>query len=791
MIRKYKYFALIAFALLIIAASVSWLFFFRPHAFVADAENPGVYIRANQVGYRQTWSKEALVLSRGDLKGRSFMLYDSRGNTVYTGKVGVDRGSWGDAGDKFPHVYVLDFSSFQKLGKGYTIGVSGQKSLPFDISANPYVTLASLSLEFFKVNRCGDTDPTGHEACHLTDGKVVSGPTMNDILDVTGGWHDAADYIKFMVPTSYTTDILLASYLHHPDSFVNPEAGVLAEAKIGLDFMSKMWDDRNQVLYMSVADATEHGRFDVWPEDDDFFQGPRPVYPCPKGTGANIAGKAAAAFALASKIWGNPKGPCYDAELAKSYLTAAEQLYDFGKNNPAVAADKDGGYEESEWKDDMALGAAELFRATSKLSYLDEAKAYADTLGVNSDGEWPTENLSWSREYHWANYEIAKLDTAYALTAAARMENHLNSAWWYADGSPFYLGVDELRWSSNAMLSQLAVEACMYKDLTDKSTYMPLAQREFNYLLGSNPWGVSFLNSAGTNWWVNPRHRVDYLNKQKEAGWNLVGSWNEGATSIAVHNEYQNDSMDPGQPDKYAAFQDTRAVWYDNRMDFVTNEPCLNANAAGLAVSVWFDAATEGNPDEIIPTPPPKPSPSPTATPIPGVYTYAAAEDSFVRSGVDEDGVDHTGQNFGTSTEIQIKDDVPENGYMRQGYIKFNAEGLADVTVAKLRLYGSGADATVKVFSVEDDSWLEKEITYNNKPGLSAEPLDTQTVTSEAQYYEFDVTGFIQSEISRGQSVFSFAVTGNALQDRNIVFNSKENGTDRPQLVITTKLSEK
>lgn len=210
---------------------------------------------------------------------------------------------------------------------------------------------------------------------------------------------------------------------------------------------------------------------------------------------------------------------------------------------------KPGVFNRQEWKDDMALGAAELYRATGVTSYLAEAKAYADTLGVRSDGEWPAENLSWSREYHWANYEIAKLDESYAPTAAARMGRHLNAAWWNADGNPWYMGLDEMRWSSNAMISQLAVEACMYRELSGLSTYMPLAQREFNFLLGSNPWGVSFLNSAGTNWWVNPRHRVDYLNKQTQPGWNLVGAWGEGATTKAIFDMYQNDPLDESQPD--------------------------------------------------------------------------------------------------------------------------------------------------------------------------------------------------------------------------------------------------
>ncbi len=326
----------------------------------------------------------------------------------------------------------------------------------------------------------------------------------------------------------------------------------------------------------------------------------------------------------------------------------------------------------------------------------------------------------------------------------------------------------------------------MYKELSGLGTYMPLAQREFNYLLGSNPWGVSFLNSAGTNWFVNPRHRVDYLHKQTESGWNLVGAWSEGATSKTVYDTYQNDHLDETQPDAYAAFQDSRAVWHDNRMDFVTNEVCINANVAGLAVSVWFDAFTDVEPDETIPEPDPPVIPTPTPDEE-NTHTYVAAADSYVRAGIDEE--DYNDNNYGTLSIIEIKGCPPEDGYMRQGYFKFDVDipdGMT-VTGAKLRLYGSGdTTAVTKVFSVEDDSWTEEGITYDTCPTMSAEPLDTVTVNSTAQYYEYDVTGYVQSEAELGQSLISFGVTGrDAEEDVKVTFNSRENSENRPQLVIT------
>lgn len=146
-------------------------------------------------------------------------------------------------------------------------------------------------------------------------------------------------------------------------------------------------------------------------------------------------------------------------------------------------------------------------------------------------------------------------------------------------------------------------------------------------------------------------------------------------------------------------------------------------------------------------------------------------------------------KNFGTESVIEIKNCPPAHGYMRQGYLKFEAEVPEGATVidAKLRLYGKGdTTAVTKVFSVEDDSWTETGITYNNRPAMSAEPLDTVTVTSTARYYEYDVTGFVQSEASLGRSVISFGVTGrDEAEDVRVIFNSRESGENRPELVIT------
>ncbi|WP_313559437.1 glycoside hydrolase family 9 protein [Ruminiclostridium cellobioparum] len=88
--------------------------------------------------------------------------------------------------------------------------------------------------------------------------------TKGKLIDVSGGWYDAADYIKFMSTMGYCSNIMLSTYLNDSGQYKDPARGILAETKVRPDFMVKMWDNENQVLYLSVADADEHGGEDIW-----------------------------------------------------------------------------------------------------------------------------------------------------------------------------------------------------------------------------------------------------------------------------------------------------------------------------------------------------------------------------------------------------------------------------------------------------------------------------------------------------------------------------------------------
>src|SRR5215831_16782857 len=142
-----------------------------------------------------------------------------------------------------------------------------------------------------------------------------------------------------------------------------------------------MWVDSSQTLYYQVAVASGGNKYagdhDIWrlPQADDNWQGcgspyqyicHRPVFQnTAGGSGAsispNIAGRLAADFALCYKVFA-ASNPSY----ANQCLAAAEHVFDLANTAPTgnlVTAGPFDFYPETEWRDDLEWGAAELYFA--------------------------------------------------------------------------------------------------------------------------------------------------------------------------------------------------------------------------------------------------------------------------------------------------------------------------------------------------------------------------------------------------------------------------------------------
>lgn len=153
--------------------------------------------------------------------------------------------------------------------------------------------------------------------------------------------------------------------------------------------------------------------------------------------------------------------------------------------------------------------------------------------------------------------------------------------------------------------------------------------------------------------------------------------------------------------------------------------------------------------------------------------------------------------NYGASVEMQVKRTFNAGaGRGRRGFLRFDTTSISGaITSAKLRIYARLTESNLPptgmiVQKVTDTTWDELTMTWNNQP-LTASPnaLASITVTDNiGQYYEFDLTAFIQEERAAGRTTVSLRLINQTATGISgvsyTVVNSKEATSNAPQLVI-------
>jgi hypothetical protein len=248
----------------------------------------------------------------------------------------------------------------------------------------------------------------------------------------------------------------------------------------------------------------------------------------------------------------------------------------------------------------------------------------------------------------------------------------------------------------------------------------------------------------------------------------MPGSWRE-TTVVLTAAEPQPDGGAP--PDGAAA-------------DAADDAPDAADDAD--PVDLAADLPTEVGPDPPDGGPPDTQTPDllrdlPPDLPPTGPVTIAPSADSYV-----EQGQTSAGMNFGKAAILEVK---TQNGAdnSRIAYLRFPLAAVnGAVTNATLRLYGKSSTANTmeSAFAVMDDAWTETGINWNNKPALGAKQF-TVTVTTTAQYREWNVTAIVKSQQAAGRPTINLAVSmdmdTSAAPDTH---NSKEAASNPPQLVV-------
>jgi len=658
------------------------LFTFLLFTFAASgaASAQSALVRVNQVGYVAGASKRAYLMASGAETGATFVIRNSTGSTVFgPTAIGSNLGSWSST---YPDVYALDFDGLTMAGT-YSISVTGpfaasSPNFNIDTAANIYSGALANSLFFYQNERDGPnfiTTQLRTAAGHLNDqsAKVYVTPNVNRngrfsgdltpatlngtqaVIDGEGGWWDAGDYMKFVQTTSYTVALMLIGIRDFPSQM--GAIGVMQnglhwpdESKFGLDWLQGMWDDTNQILYYQMAIGNGNSQtisdHDIWrlPQADDTYGGctslyryicHRPVFVNPAAlngsaieSGAlispNLAGRMAADFALCYHIYQTS-----NASYANQCLSSAEHILDLANSAPSgnlLTAIPFSFYPETEWRDDMELGATELYFAVQGCGstcpvnlhpasyYLQQAAHWANAYITGPNDAADTLNLyDVSGLAHFELYRAfslagnpTNLETTQAALVADLVKQ-LNKAIAQSATDPFGFGFPWATYDTTSHGGGLAVMAsecnylvalganCTLNNSTSAAVY---ANRQLANILGTNAWGTSLIVNDGATFPLCMQHQVTNLVPNPPDGPPfLSGAAVEGPNSIATKGTLSGMvACPPNGVDVFAQFN-SKAVYKDFVQSYSTVEPAIDLTASSFLAFSWQIAgAPSGTP---------------------------------------------------------------------------------------------------------------------------------------------------------------------------------------------------
>jgi len=366
-----------------------------------------------------------------------------------------------------------------------------------------YSDVLPLALKFYEAQRAAGPFPivTWRNPAALDDGKDVG-------RDLSGGWFDAGDHVKFNLPMSYSATMLNWGILAFKEAYIKTDTLEYAKEQIkyALDYFINAYNEgstpdsaADDKVYYQVGD----------PYKDHAYWGPpelmtmeRPTYTCDATNKCSeVSAGMAAALASGSIVFED------DEAYSNLLLDKAKKLYRFAKeyqgNNGYTAANNF--YTSfSGYNDELAWAAIWLYRATKDNSYLNDAKYF---ITKAQDGRYWAQ--SWDNVSNGAN--LLLYEATNDRTYADNVETHLN--YWlnditYTSGGLAFLD----RWGSLRYASTTAFMALLYaKDLDDsllKNRYINFAKGQIDYILGDNPRGSSYVIGYGNNYPKAPHHRA-------------------------------------------------------------------------------------------------------------------------------------------------------------------------------------------------------------------------------------------------------------------------------------------
>ncbi len=480
-----------------------------------------VQVKVNQIGYKPDEAKTVVTTSPDDTK---FKIVDAETEeTVYVGEYEAEFKY-----DKYTDKQIKkgDFTDFKETGRYKIISSPSGESYEFSIGDDIYDDVYKDVVLMLYNQRCGcalDSSISGsfaHEECHMQEATVY-GDSSGATYDVSGGWHDAGDYGRYVVPGAKTIqDLFLAyeNYNYTADDLGIPESGngtpdLLDEAKYELDWMLKMQDEATGGVYHKVTGYVFPENVLAVDETEEMI-----LAPISYTATADFAAVMAKASVLYKDI---------DSEFAAKCLESSKKAYEYlvANPDPKSYANPDeistGSYPDNYFEDELLWASAELYIATGEDLYKDA------TNSIMSDSY--RTGLGWASIGSYALYDLANAEGIDEGVKEAAKEKFLGIANEYLEdckGNAFFMGLTSYAWGSNMEVAQNGMMLLMANALEPNADYVEYAQRHRDYIFGVNGVAYCYVTGYGTNSPHGVHHRPSLVVGEAMPGM-LVGGANE------------------------------------------------------------------------------------------------------------------------------------------------------------------------------------------------------------------------------------------------------------------------
>ncbi|KAJ4963356.1 hypothetical protein NE237_023295 [Protea cynaroides] len=467
-----------------------------------------------------------------------------------------------------------------------------------------YQEALSKCILFFEGQRSGslpaDQRLTWRGHSGLSDGSATG-------VDLTGGYYDAGDNIKFGFPMAFTTTMLAWSVIEFGDSM---PPSILRDALVAVrwatDYLLKTVAQPDRI-FVQVGDPTiDHNCWER-PEDMDTA---RTVYSVDTTRpGSDVAGETAAALSAASMAF-----RLFDPGYSDTLLRTAVRVFQF-------ADDYKGAYSDNSdvrsgacpfycdfdgYQDELLWGAAWLRRASQDDSYLSYIQNNGKTLGADDninefgwDNKHAGLNVLVSKEFlEGSEYSLesykAWADSFMCTLIPESSSSHIE----YTPGGLIYKpGGSNMQHVTSIAFLQLVYANYLSRSsqtvncggvIVGPSSLHQLAKRQVDYILGDNPMEMSYMVGYGSKYPQRIHHRGSSL-----------PSVNDHPQFIACkEGSVYFNSSDPNPNVLVGAVvggPDEDDVYEDDRADFRKSEPTTYINAPLVGVLAYFVANPNPN----------------------------------------------------------------------------------------------------------------------------------------------------------------------------------------------------